>query len=202
MKNFIKKNSLYILTTLAVIVVFYLLLNWSTMPVLQRMVSLFFCAVVLHLWEEGRFPGGFTEMITRKLDFTQRDPHFGEFITADYVLIITFVPLFFPKVTWLAIAPMLLGIIEVIAHLGAIRMFNLQRFYSPGLVTAVVVMLPISIYTIVYVVQNDLMQPVFWLFSLIYMVIGVLIAQQIVVRMNGMKYSEFLKKVRATIFVK
>ena len=200
--NFIVRNSLYLITALGGIVAFILLLNWSEMPVLQRMVSLFFCAVVLHLWEEGRFPGGFTEMITRKLDFTQRDPHFGEFITADYVLIITFVPLFFPKVTWLAIAPMLLGIFEVIAHLGAIRMFNLQRFYSPGLVTAVVVMLPISIYTIVYVVQNNLMQPVYWLFSLIYMVIGVMIAQQIVVRMNGMKYTDFLKKVRATIFAK
>ena len=202
MKNFITKNSLYLLTALAVIVAIFLLLNWSTMPVLQRMVGLFFCGIVLHLWEEGRFPGGFTEMITRKLDFTQRDPHFGELITADYVLFITFISLFFPNVTWLAMAPMLLGILEVIGHLGAIKMFNLPRFYSPGLVSAVVVMLPISIYTIVHVAQNNLMQPVYWLFSLIYMVVGVMIAQQIVVRMNGMKYTDFLKKVRATIFAK
>jgi len=202
MKNFFTKNSLYLLTTLAVIVVLFLLLNWYTMPILQRMVSLFFCAVVLHLWEESRFPGGFTELITRKLDFTQRDPHFGELITADYVLFITFVPLFLPNVAWLAMAPMLLGILEVIGHFGAIKMFNLPRFYSPGLMSAVVVMLPISIYTIIYAVQNNLMQPVNWLFSLIYMVVGVMIAQQIVVRMNGMKYTDFLKKVRATIFSK
>lgn len=202
MKNFVSKNSLYLLTVLGVIVLLFLVVNRSALPALQRMDALFFCAVVLHLWEEGRFPGGFTTMITRKLNFTQRDPHFGELITAAYVLFITFVPLFFPDVTWLAMAPLLLGVFEVVAHVGAIKMFNLPRFYSPGLVTAVVVMLPISIYTIVYAVRNNLMPPGAWLFSLLYMVIGLLIAQQIVVRMNGMKYSDFLRNVRASILAK
>ena len=45
-------------------------LNWSVMPVLQRVVAVFFIGIVLHLWEEGRFPGGFTDLITRKLNFT------------------------------------------------------------------------------------------------------------------------------------
>jgi len=202
MKNFFIKNNLYLLTALGVAVLIFAVVNWSVMPVLQRMICLFFCAVILHLWEEGRFPGGFTDMITRKLNFTQRDPHFGEIITVSYVLFLTFIPLFFPNVTWLAMAPILLGFFEVIAHLGAIKMFNLPRFYSPGLLTAVVAMLPISIYTIVYVAQNSLMQPVFWLFSVLYMIAGLLTAQRIVVRASGMKYSDFLKNVRATIFAK
>jgi len=202
MKNFFIKNNLYLLTALGVAVLIFAVVNWSVMPVLQRMICLFFCAVILHLWEEGRFPGGFTKMITRKLNFTQSDPHFGEIITASYVLFLTFIPLFFSNVHWLAMAPILLGFIEVIAHLGAIKMFNLPRFYSPGLATAVFVMLPISIYTIIYVAQNNLMQPVFWLFSVLYMVAGLLTAQRIVVRASGMKYSDFLKNVRAAIFAK
>ena len=69
---------------------------------------MFFIALALHLWEEGRFPGGFTDLITSKLNFTASNPHFGEMITAAYVLAIAFVPLFFPKVAFLAMAPMML----------------------------------------------------------------------------------------------
>jgi len=200
MKNFIVKNNLYLITALGIIVVIITVLNWSAMPVLQRMMGLFFLAIVLHLWEEGKFPGGFTEMITKTLKFTASSPHFGEIITVSYVLLITLVPLFFSNVAWLIMAPMMLGILEVVAHLAAIKMFKLKRFYSPGLVTAVVVLLPISIYTIVYAAQHNLMPPVSWLFSFIYMAIGLLSAQQIVVRTSGMKYTEFLKNVRGTLF--
>ncbi|MDD4169492.1 MAG: HXXEE domain-containing protein [Desulfotomaculaceae bacterium] len=202
MKSFIIKNNLYLITALGVIVAIFTVINWSTMPVLQRMVGLFFFAIVLHLWEEGKFPGGFTEMITDKLNFTASNRHFGETVTASYVLFITLVPLFFPKVAFLSIAPMMLGILEVVAHLGMIKMFNLKRFYSPGLLTSVVVLLPISVYTIAYAAQNNLMHPVSWLYSFIYMVIGLMSAQQIVVRTSGVKYTDFLKNVRATIFPK
>ena len=199
MKNFFVKNNLYLMTALGVAVLIFAAVNWSAMLVLQRVVSLFFCTLVLHLWEEGKFPGGFTELMTSKLDFTQSNPHFGELITEAYVLTITFIPLFFPNVIWLAMAPIMLGFLESVMHLAAIKMFNLPRFYSPGMVTAIFAMLPISIYTVVYVVQSSLMQPLYWLYSLLYMIAGLMIAQQIVVRMSGMKYSEFLKKVRANI---
>jgi hypothetical protein len=36
--------------------------NWSTTPAEQRMVGLFFVAIVVHIWEETRFPRGFTEI--------------------------------------------------------------------------------------------------------------------------------------------
>lgn len=202
MKNFLIKNNLYLITILGIIIAIITIVNWSELPVLQRMVGLFFLAIVLHLWEEGKFPGGFTDMITKTLNFTSRNRHFGEIITASYVLLITLVPLFFPKVAWLAMAPMLLGILEVVAHLAAIRMFKLKKFYSPGLVTSLVVLLPISAYTIIYAVQNNQMQPIEWLYSLAFMAISLLIAQQIVVRMSGMKYTDFLKNVKATILNK
>ena len=199
-KNFIVKNSLYLITGLGVIIAAITVVFWSAMPMLQRMVGLFFLAIVLHLWEEGKFPGGFTKMITEKLNFTARSPHFGEGITSLYVLLITLVPLFFPNIAFLAIAPMILGIFEVIGHLAAIKMFKMKRFYSPGLVTSVFVLLPISVYTIMYAAQQNLMSPVEWLFSILYMLIGLLIAQRIVVSMSGMKYWDFLSNVRKSLF--
>lgn len=195
MKNFFAKNNLYLMTALGVVVLIYAVVNWSAMPVLQRIVSLFFCALVFHLWEEGKFPGGFAELMTSKLNLPQSDSHFGELVTSAYVLALAFVPLFFPNLVWLALAPIMLGFFEAIMHVAAIKMFNLARFYSPGLVTAVLVMLPISIYSIIYVIQNGLMQPLYWLYAILYMLVGLMFAQQIVVRMMGMKYSEFMKNV-------
>src|SRR5262249_27112116 len=124
----------------------YVALNWATMPILQRMVGLFFVGL-MHLWEEGRFPGGFVELITKHLHFTASSRHFGEIVTAACVLVIAFVPLFFPHVPFLAMATMMLGILEAVMHVAMIKMFRLKHFYSPGLATAIFVLLPISIYT-------------------------------------------------------
>lgn len=201
MKNLITKNMLYLVTALGVIVTIFVFVNWSSMAVLQRLVGIFFGGLILHLWEEGKFPGGFTDMITKSLNFTQSNPHFGEGITILYVLIITFVPLFFPNVAFLAMAPMILAILELFAHLAAIKLSGSKRFYSPGLVSAALVLIPISVYSIVYSAQNNLMSPLSWLYSFLYMLFGLMMAQQIVIRTSGMKYSDFLKNVR-TAFVK
>lgn len=202
MKNFIAKNILYLITALGIIVAIFMLVNWSTMAVLQRLVGILFVGLILHLWEEGKFPGGFTDMVTKAINFTQINPNFGQGITVTYVLIITFIPLFFPKVAFLAMAPMLLGILELFAHLAGIKLSGSKHFYSPGLVTAALVLVPISVYSIVYVVQNNLMTPISWLYSFLYMFFGLMMAQQIVVRTSGMKYSDFLKNARTALFAK
>jgi len=64
------------------------------------------------------------------------------------------------------------------------------------MITAIIILLPISIYTIVYVVNHNILRSWEWLFSLFYLLFGLMLAQQIVVRTSGMKYSEFLKNVK------
>ncbi|HCS63566.1 MAG TPA: hypothetical protein DIW64_05435 [Cellvibrio sp.] len=200
MTNFIIQNNLYLMTALAVFVAIFTAVKWPAMPVLQRLVALLFIGVVLHLWEEGRFPGGFTDLITNKLGFTASNPHFGEIITAAYVLGITFIPLFFPRIIFLAMAPMMLGILEAIVHVAAIWMFELEIFYSPGMVTAVFVMMPVSIYGITYAVRQYRIPAHVWLISFLYMFGVLMLSQQIVVRASGMEYSEFLRNVHTAIF--
>jgi hypothetical protein len=97
---------------------------------------------------------------------------------------------------------MLLGVLEVIAHSAAIKMFRLKQPYSSGLVTAVVVLLPISIYRIVCcgTARSNLMSWVSWLLSFFYMMGTLMLAQQIVLWACDMKYSDFLRNVRATIY--
>jgi len=93
---------------------------------------------------------------------------------------------------------LLLGILEPLAHLAAIRMSE-TRFYSPGLVTALVLLLPTSVYGIAYASTNHIVEPPGWWFSVIYLLAALLISQQIVVRASGVKYSEFLRNARVAM---
>jgi hypothetical protein len=200
MAQVVLRNVLNLMAVLGICVAVYVAWNWSGLPTIQRMVGLFFVGLVLHVWEEMRFPGGFAEMITSRLDFVLTAPHAAEAIVAAYVLYLAFVPLFFPHVAWLAMASILLGVLEAIGHVAAIRLFRCKHYYSPGLVTALALLLPISVYGIAYVVRNDLIRPLDWGCSLLYMVLGLAVAQGTVVRMSGMKYGQFLKRVRSTLF--
>ena len=140
-------------------------------------------------------------MITEHLHFTASSRHFGEIVTAAYVLVIAFVPLFFPRVPFLAMATMMLGVLgDRHARQPEYLDRGDARFYSPGLATAIVLLLPISIYAFAYVIRHDLMQPISWLFAFLYILFGLVVAQQIVIRTSGVKYSEFLKNVRMAPF--
>lgn len=94
---------------------------------------------------------------------------------------------------------MLLGVLEVIAHLAAIKMFG-KRYYSPGLLTAVVVLLPLSLFTLHYIVVHHIASRLDWILAFLYMIVGLLIAQRIVINASGMKYLDFLKNVREKLF--
>lgn len=198
--KFLGRNSLYFQTVAALLVAVYVALRWSALPTLSRTVCLFYIALVMHLWEESRYPGGFTDMITEKLHFTQDDPYFGEFVLGIAAVLVGLVPVFFSHVTWLVMTVMILGVMEFVVHVAAIKLFDLGRPYSPGLITATFSMLPISAYSIYYAVHHGLMKFSLWPLSIAYLFASMALGQQIVVRASGMKYSTFLGNVRAAIF--
>ena len=80
MKQFVLRNSPNLLAALGIGVAIYLSVSWAVMPVLQRSVGLFFVALVLHVWEEMRYPGGFAEMVTRRLNFALPNRYAAESI--------------------------------------------------------------------------------------------------------------------------
>ncbi|HBC1012794.1 TPA: HXXEE domain-containing protein [Escherichia coli] len=174
------KYNLVLFSIIATGVLIFTLVNWSELPVTQRMLGLFVFGITLHLWEEGRFPRGFTELIAEKLGFKADNLHFGQIVTSCYVIYLVFVPLFFPNVTFLVLAPMLLGVLEVIAHIAAIKMFG-KSYYSPGLFTAVVVLMPLSVFTLHYIVTHHIARTADWVMALVYMIVGLLLAQRLVI---------------------
>ena len=131
--QFILRNNLNLMALLGAGVAVYLAFFWPDMLVMQRTVGLLFVALVLHVWEEMRYPGGFPEMMMSRLNFAIPNRHAAKAIVDGYVLYLVFVPLFFPHVIWLAMASMLLGVLEAVAHTAEIKLFRLKHPYSPRL---------------------------------------------------------------------
>jgi hypothetical protein len=137
----------------------------TRLPTLQRLVGLQFFFVFLHITEELRFPGGFVEMVEAKLHFTPTNPHLGDLVLSAVVLVMFVPPLLFPRRTFLAMVPMVLGVFELVAHTAGIWMFDRAVPYAPGLATALCLLFPVSVYSIHYAVKNKLMRPIDWLFG-------------------------------------
>ncbi|MBO0880832.1 MAG: hypothetical protein J2P17_10920 [Mycobacterium sp.] len=97
---------------------------------------------------------------------------------------------------------MLLGILEAVGHTAIIRLFHLKRPYSPGLVTALTVLLPVSGYSMGYAFAHHVMSPLDWVWAFLYMAAGLALAQRIVVTASGMKHSEFLSNARTALSTK
>jgi hypothetical protein len=197
--TFLMGHLLDLVTLVAVGALVYVALNWSKLPVLQRLVALQFFFIAVHVNEEMRFPGGFVEMVEHKLNFTLTDPHFGELVLS-VVILTMFVPaLLFPGRVFLAMAPMVLGVFELVAHTAGIWMFDRDFPYTPGLVTAACLLAPVGAYGIHYAVKNHLLRRNDWFFVFLYMLLCVGLAQQVVVRSTGMSYLEFLRNVRKSL---
>ena len=96
-----------------------------------------------------------------------------------------------------------LGIIEPIAHLAVAKINSKGRFYSPGMITALLFMVPIDVYTIYYLATQETFPWVCWLIAILLLIIPLFMVQRfIVVHLMKMSYSEFIKNARNTILGK
>lgn len=95
---------------------------------------------------------------------------------------------------FLQVAALYLGFLEAFAHVAAIFIFRLKKPYSPGMVTALVLMISISIVGVGVVVGagEGIIGGLDWLWAALYLIGSLAIAQMLVVRTSGMPYSEFL----------
>ena len=202
MKNFqefLTKNSFYITTAVSICVFIYLLTQWYELSVMHRLVCFIFLAITAHEWEEKLF--GFEELNAGNLGVSTEQIQKGVGYIALFflTLYIGLVPLLLPHIIWLTASCMMLGLIELIAHIAAIRMNKTGRFYTPGMITAFTALPLISIYGFYYLLSHDLMAPIYWLFAFLNLFIPLICAQVISVKSMGVKYGDFIKNVRGSM---
>ena len=201
--NFFVKNSLYVTSVLASIVLVITIAFWNDMPMTQRLIGIYYFLIAAHEWEELKFPGGFVELVIGMTGMPVRDmriPKLALFFLTLYMLVL---PFCIPSAHWLVIGALVLGIIEPIAHIIAGRANPQSRIYSPGMITSFLFMIPLDIYTIWYLAAREPIAWYFWVAAALLLLIPLSSVQRIiVVHMMNMSYKDFILNARDSVLGK
>lgn len=153
-----------------------LLFGWDQISVLQRLLILNFIVVLLHQFEEYSWPGGFPAVANVVLFNSANPDRFplnqNSSMAANLVFAYGFylVPVFFPHVIWLGLAPVLVGAtMQFIGHVIYVN-WKLRSIYSPGVATTVFGHVPIAVIYIHQIAVNHLANGAEWLIAIVYMI--------------------------------
>jgi hypothetical protein len=156
----------------------YLAVAWNDLDVLQRLLLLNFIVVLLHQFEEYSWPGGFPAVANLvMLSSGNLARHFKPLnqlssMAANVLFAygVYLIPVFFPKVIWLGLAPVLIGaVLQVIGHAIFVNI-KIRSIYSPGVATAVFGFLPVGVVYIHHIQTNNLVNGWDWLLAVIWLV--------------------------------
>ncbi|MFZ4663276.1 MAG: HXXEE domain-containing protein [Caldilineaceae bacterium] len=125
-------------------------------------------SLFLHQFEEYRYPGYFPGMMNVVMFGSKQPDRYP--LNANTALLVNvavgwlsylLAALFGETLLWLGIATMLVSVGNVVAHT---LLFNIlgKTFYNPGLLTALLLFLPIVVYFCWLVIQNNLATPLDW----------------------------------------
>ena len=139
MWKFVKHYALEIYTVIAMFLIVLVALFMHELTVIQSFVVFMSFIFILHEWEEGRYPGGFLDLIMQLIQRKVEDEtvRASRLVTAVLIYVLTIVPFFWgDAIPMFAVAVATFCIFEGFIHIFGIRIFRLKRFYTPGMVTA------------------------------------------------------------------
>lgn len=135
-----KHYALEIYTVVAMLLIALVAMFAGRLTVIQQFAVWVSFLCILHEWEEGRYPGGFLNLIQanvlqRELD--EETKRGSRLVTAVFIFAMTIVPYFFgDRIPMFVVASASFCIFEGIIHVVGIKIFSLKKPYTPGLVTA------------------------------------------------------------------
>lgn len=158
MWKFMKHYALEIYTVIAMLLITLVSIFMPELTTIQKFVVFMSFIFILHEWEEGKYPGGFLDLIMqllqRKID--DETVRASRLVTAVLIYVLTIVPFFFGAARpMFAVAVATFCIFEGFIHIFGIRIFRLPKFYTPGMVTAEIEAVT-GIALIVYLAVNHL----------------------------------------------
>lgn len=174
--NFIRRHWYNVGGVVAIGTIVYLILTWHNTPILQKLLLLNFIAILIHQFEEYGFPGGEPAIMNIVLQGSNTPYNYplnqnSAMITnvlGAYVFYL--IPVFFPNIIWLGLAPMVFGIGQFFVH-GIVTNKKLKTFYNPGLGAVVLLHIPIAIYYINYIHSNGIVSIWDWIIGIVYVFI-------------------------------
>ena len=159
----------------AVVAGVYLIFSWNELVLLQKLLLLNFIAVLVHQFEEYSWPGGFPAVANMVLMRSAKPDRYplnqNSSMVANLIFAYGFylLPVFFPNVIWLGLAPILIGsFMQFIGHVIYVNI-KLRSFYSPGVVATVFGHIPIGVIYIHHILANNMVNLGDWLLAVVYM---------------------------------
>ena len=154
-----------------------LLFAWNEIVVLQKLLLLNFIAVLIHQFEEYSWPGGFPAVANMVLMPSAKPDRYplnqNSSMVANLIFAYGFflLPVFFPDVIWLGLAPVLVGsVLQFISH-AIYTNIKLKSFYNPGVAATVFGHIPIGGIYLYSIVANNLVNVWDWLFAVVYVAV-------------------------------
>ena len=140
MKRFIYKYNLEMLSVFLLAEFILTMIHRAALSPGRIITGVFALLIMLHEWEELRFPGGFVELMGRKIGLDVSTIDIGKCHLPTKILILVFavVPMIFDRVMLIVFVPIVLMCFELFIHIMGIFIHKMKKPYTPGLVTAVV----------------------------------------------------------------
>lgn len=158
----------------------YAAIKWRQMNVSSLLLLLNFVALLLHQFEEYGWPGGEPAILNMVLQTSDRPDRYPLNQNSAMVLNVLaaygfyLIPVFFPNVYWLGIAPTLFGFGQFIVH-GIVTPRELGSFYNPGLGAVVFLHIPIGVAYLLHISALRTVKPTDWIVAIAYVIVFILV---------------------------
>ncbi len=192
----IKKYNLEIMTVIFLVMIVSCLLSGREWSRIQWIMMAYMFLFTLHEWEETRFPGGFTDLMVK---------FFGEKTTEDklatahipvavLLIVITFVP-FFSQLPVLVLVPVYLGVFEMFIHVAGIKIHKMDKPYTPGMATAIILGIT-SVFVLITFSKEQLLSTGGYLLGVPLTLLCFAAMQRTVLAIYGLSYGFVLENVK------
>jgi Protein of unknown function with HXXEE motif len=158
----------------AIVGIIALVLLWGRMDVLQRLLLLNFIVILVHQYEEYGWPGGepaIMNIVLQRSAIPDRYPlNQNSAMVINVLAAYSFylIPVFFPRVVWLGLAPVLFGMLQFIVH-GIVTNKKMKSLYNPGLAAVVLGHVPIGVCYIYSIHAHQLAGLWDWVGAVVYL---------------------------------
>ena len=197
MMNFLKKYNIYVFIVLIALLTIYDFLNWDSISMVRKLVNLFAILAVLHEIEEKYWPGGFHNLMLKKIKVDINDFDLGSANLIVFIFLLVYIAMgyIFDNLVFFFIMAIILSIFEALIHTAGIKIHNLDKPYTPGLLTAWLMAIA-AIYSIIQLNKYGLASPFDYLIGVILFIISFLILQSQVFKVIGISRKEATIRVR------
>ncbi|MBQ8562385.1 MAG: HXXEE domain-containing protein [Firmicutes bacterium] len=199
MISFLKKYNIELLSVI-MFAVTVLTVFLPEPSITRKFLTVYIMLYVLHVWEENRYPGGFTKIMEKIIGktFTEDAKAMSHIPVFILLLAILLIPYALDSVAVLFLIPVFLGIFEGFVHTMGVKASKAEKFYTPGMVTAYC-LLAFSAFVIYYLASHGMASGKEFALGFVCMFASFACMQNRVLAINGVKYKDMLQAMKSRL---